>query len=245
MLAEAGAKVLLTDIDAEHGVRTATAISERGFPANFIRHDVGSEADWVAAIEYARGYFGDLDILVNNAGVALIQSIQDTTLDQWHRLCRVNIDGPFLGMKHALAAMRNRARQTSAGGSIINMSSAVGIVGIPGALCYTMTKAAVRHMTKSAALEFADGGYNIRVNSVHPGLIKTKMADDIYDTWAAAGAFGTHDRAEIEQIMVQQHPLGRHGRPEDVAKGVLFLASDDSSYMTGSELVIDGGYIAK
>jgi NAD(P)-dependent dehydrogenase (short-subunit alcohol dehydrogenase family) len=125
------------------------------------------------------------------------------------------------------------------------MSSAVGIVGVPGALGYTMTKAAVRHMTKSAALEFADGGYNIRVNSVHPGLIETGMSDDIYNTWAEAGAFGTHDPAEVKQIMVQQHPVGRHGQPADVAKGVLFLASDDSSYMTGSELVIDGGYIAK
>jgi len=244
-LAEAGAEVLLTDVDEEAGAGTAAEIAQRGFPATFVRHDVSSETDWEAAIERAQGQFDGLDVLVNNAGIVLIKSIADTTLLEWHRLCRVNIDGIFLGMKHVLPAMRDRALENPAGGSIINMSSAVGIVGVPNALAYSMTKAAIRHMTKSAAMEFAEAGYNIRVNSVHPGIIKTAMSDEIFDTWATAGAFGTHDRRETEQVMVAQHPIGRHGQPEDIAKGVLFLASDDSSYMTGAELVIDGGYTAK
>jgi NAD(P)-dependent dehydrogenase (short-subunit alcohol dehydrogenase family) len=163
LLAEAGATVLATDVDAEQGARTITAISERGFPATFMRHDVSSEMDWVSVIEHARTRLGGLDILVNNAGLALIKAIQDTTLEEWHRLCRVNIDGVFLGLKHVLPAMRDRAQQHSAGGSIINMSSAVGIVGVPGALGYTMTKAAVRHMTKSAALR------GCRITSTTPG----------------------------------------------------------------------------
>ena len=160
-------------------------------------------------------------------------------------MSRVNIDSVFLGMKHALLAMIERAKCRPAGGSIINMSSAVGIVGIPGALGYTMTKAAIRHMSKSAAIEFAEMGYNIRVNSIHPGLIKPPMAESIYKVWAQSGNFGTQDIDQIERIMVEAHPLGRHGQPDDIAKGVVFLASDDSGYMTGAELVIDGGYIAR
>ena len=244
-LAEAGAEVLLTDVDEEAGSETTAGIAQRGLPASFMRHDVSAESDWEAAIKRAQQQFGGLDILVNNAGIVLIKSIPDTTLQDWHRLCHVNIDGCFLGMKHALPTMRDRAREGSAGASIINISSAAGIVGVPNALAYTMSKAAIRHMTKSAAMEFADAGYNIRVNSVHPGIINTAMSDEIFDIWATAGAFGTHDRQETEQMMVAQHPLGRHGQPEDIASGILFLASDDSSYMTGAELVIDGGYTAR
>ena len=148
-------------------------------------------------------------------------------------------------MKHALPAMIGRAKAAAAGGAIVNMSSVVGMVGVPNALAYSTSKAAVRHMTKSAAMEFAEAGYNIRVNSIHPGLIKTGMSDRIYEAWAQAGALSTHDIAETEQIAVRMHPLGRHGKPDDIARGVLYLASDDSSWMTGAELVIDGGFVAR
>ncbi len=244
-LARAGATVILTDKAEKKGVTLAQEITGAGGKAIFLRHDVSSEEDWKSVIEIVIKQFSGLDVLVNNAGITLIKPIEATTLEEWHELSRVNIDSVFLGMKHALPAMIDRAREHTSGGSIINMSSAVGIVGIPGALGYTMTKAAIRHMSKSAAIEFAEMGYNIRVNSIHPGLIKTPMADGIYQAWAQSGSFGTQDLEEIEKIMVEAHPLGRHGQVDDIAKGVVFLASDDSGYMTGTELVIDGGFIAR
>ena len=244
-LADAGATVVLTDIDQAEGETLAHGIRAAAGNALFLNQDVSSEEDWKRTIAEVQARFNGLDVLVNNAGIVLIKSIRDTTLDEWRTLSRVNIDSVFLGMKHALPAMLERAAKRPAGGSIVNLSSAVGIVGVPNALAYTMSKAAIRHMTKSAALEFADSGYNIRVNSVHPGLIKTPMADQIYRAWAEAGAFGTGDVSEIENTMVAMHPLNRHGQPEDIAKGVLFLASDDSAYMTGAELVLDGGFTAK
>ncbi len=244
-LANAGAKVILTDIDSSRGEALADKINTNGGEVIFLSHDVSSEEDWKRVIDEAIKRFNGLDVLVNNAGILLIKPIQATSLEEWHKLEHVNIDGVFLGMKHALPALIESAKKSTAGASIINLSSAAGIVGVPNALGYTMTKAAVRHMTKSAAMEFAESGYNIRVNSVHPGVIKTAMADQLYQTWAEAGAFGTHDPEETEQAMINMHPLGRQGQPEDIAKGVVFLASDDSSYMTGAELVIDGGYIAK
>lgn len=245
MLVEAGANVILTDIDETAGEKLAGEVSKKNREVIFLRHDVSMEEDWEHVIQEINHHFDGVDVLINNAGMVLIKPIEATSLAEWRKLSRVNIDGVFLGMKHILPVMKERAKQREAGGSIVNLSSVAGMVGVPNALAYTMSKAAIRHMTKSAAMEFAENGYNIRVNSVHPGLIKTGMADHIYQTWAEAGAFDTHDVAETEQAMVAMHPLGRHGQPEDIAKGILFLASDDSSYMTGSELVIDGGFIAQ
>ncbi len=245
LLAEAGATVILADKNEKKGALLTEEIKKQGGNASFLPLDVRSEDGWKSVFEMIIKQYGGLDVLLNNAGITLIKPIEHTSLEEWHELSRVNINSVFLGMKHALPAMVERARGRPAGGSIINMSSAVGIVGIPGALGYTMTKAAIRHMTKSAAIEFAELGYKLRVNSIHPGLIKTPMADSIYKVWAESGSFGTQDIDEIEKIMVDAHPLGRHGQPEDVAKGVVFLASDDSAYMTGAELVIDGGYIAR
>ncbi len=244
-LAQAGATVILADKAETKGKALAEEIKHTGGNATFLTLDVTSESDWQSVINIIIEEYDGLDVLVNNAGITLIKPIEATTLEEWHELSRVNIDGVFLGMKQALPAMTERARRRQAGGSIVNMSSAVGIVAVPGALGYTMTKAAIRHMSKSAAIEFAAMKYNIRVNSIHPGLIKTPMAESIYHAWAESGSFGTRDLDQIEKIMVEAHPLGRHGQPDDIAKGVVFLASDDSGYMTGAELVIDGGYIAK
>ncbi|MES9976187.1 glucose 1-dehydrogenase [Candidatus Thiodiazotropha sp. LNASS1] len=245
LAAESGASVILADIDDRGGIAVTEEIIANGGIAEFQRLDVSSEEEWKSVVEKIIGQYKGLDVLVNNAGITLIKPIEATTLEEWHKLSRVNVDSVFLGMKHSLPALKERSLSHVAGGSIINMSSAVGLVGIPGALGYTMTKAAVRHMSKSAAIEFAEMGYNIRVNSVHPGLVKTPMADGIYEVWAQSKAFGTDDIAQIEKIMTEAHPLGRHGMPEDIAKAVAFLASDDSSYMTGSELVVDGGFVAK
>ncbi len=245
LLARNGATVILTDINRVMGSRLADTLRASGAKAEFLCHDVSSERSWQEIMDALRDRHSGLDVLVNNAGIVLIKPLELTTLEEWHHLSSVNIDGTFLGMKHALPVMRESARDKPHGGSIINMSSVVGIVGVPNALAYSMSKAAIRQMSKSAAMEMAANGDNIRVNSLHPGLIKTPMAEHIYAVWAASGAFGTHDREATEQIMVQQHPLGRHGQAEDIANGVLFLASDDSSYMTGAELVIDGGFMAR
>ena len=245
MLAEAGATLILTDIDFVAGESLANEIKRNSNEVIFVRHDVSIEEDWLRVLELVSQRFDGLDVLINNAGIVLIKPIEATSLEEWREISRVNVDSVFLGMKHGVSIMKEKAGNSVDGGSIINLSSVAGMVGVPSALAYTMTKAAIRHMTKSAAIEFAELGYNIRVNSVHPGLIKTEMANQIYQNWAEAGALGTHDVKETENAMVDMHPLGRHGQPEDIAKGILFLASDDSSYMTGSELVIDGGFIAK
>ncbi len=245
LLAKAGAVLVLADIDEVAGADACQQIIDEGGDASFKSLDVSSETSWRSVIDSCIEQHGGLDVLVNNAGIALIKPIEETSLDEWRRLTQVNIDGVFLGMKTSLAAMKKRAMAREAGGSIINLSSAVGIVGVPGAVGYSMTKAAIRHMTKSAALEFAEFGYNIRVNSVHPGLTETPMADGIHKVWADTAAFGTHDLEQTRQTMLSLHPLGRYGQPEDIARGVKFLASGDSSYMTGAELVIDGGYIAR
>jgi len=243
-LAKAGASVIVADID-DGGEQVAKHITSEGGNALFQHLDVSSEASWQKLAEWIMEHFNGLDILVNNAGIALIKPLEATSLEEWQQLTRVNVDGTFLGMKHCLPALRAQRTESGPSASVINLSSAAGIVGVPGAVGYSMSKAAVRHMTKSAAMEFAEMGYNIRVNSVHPGLIETPMADDIYKVWAESAAFGTNDLEETRAIMRDMHPLKRHGLPEDIAKGVVFLASEDSSYMTGSELVIDGGYVAR
>ncbi|MBL1141091.1 MAG: SDR family oxidoreductase [Proteobacteria bacterium] len=242
-LAQAGAFVIMTDIDKQAGSIKAEQIRNAGGDAQFHHLDVSRETSWNSVIELIQRQYDQLDVLVNNAGIALIKPIHHTTLEEWQNLCRVNIDGVFLGMKFCQPLMQRDTNKKSA--SIINLSSAVGIVGVPGALGYSMTKAAIRHMTKSAALEYAEFGFNIRVNSVHPGLTETQMSDDIHQVWAESGAFGTHDLQETRQVMLGLHPLKRYANPEDIAKGIVFLASDDASYMTGAELVIDGGYTAR
>lgn len=244
-LARAGARLIMTDIDVAAGSSRAAELAGEGADVTFLPHDVGSEADWQRVIAATQARFGGLDVLINNAGIVLIKPIEATSLEEWRQVQRVNVEGTFLGMKHALPAMIERAKAAPSGGAIVNMSSVVGMVGVPGALAYSASKAAIRQMTKSAAMEFAEAGYNIRVNSVHPGLIKTGMSDHIYGVWAQAGALGTHDVAATEQAAVKMHPLGRHGQPDDIARGVLYLASEDSSWMTGAELVIDGGFVAR
>ncbi|MCC7411056.1 MAG: glucose 1-dehydrogenase [Gammaproteobacteria bacterium] len=244
-LAAEGATVVLTDVDTEGGRQVAAEPCGGAGRMEFVRLDVTREDDWLAVIAQVEREHGGLDVLVNNAGITLIKPIAQTSLAEWRRLTAVNVDSVCLGMKHALPAMTARARSRIEGGSIINMSSVAGIVGVPNCLAYSMTKAAVRHMTKSAALEFADAGYNIRVNSIHPGFTRTPMAESIYRIWAETGAFGTRDLEATRRIFVDLHPLRRQEQPLDVARGVVFLACDESGYMTGAELVIDGGFVTR
>jgi NAD(P)-dependent dehydrogenase (short-subunit alcohol dehydrogenase family) len=229
-LAAKGAKVLLTDV--LDGAETAAAIGGR-----FMHHDVTKEEDWVAAVALAKDAFGGLDILVNNAGVFWIKPITETSLEDFRQLQAVNVDGVFLGMKHALPAIIARAQQWDGGGSIVNISSVAGINGSALASAYCASKGAVRLMTKAVAQEVA--ALKVRVNSVHPGVIDTKMGDEVVNQFAATGLVGGANEARA--AFVARHPLGRFGRDIDIANAIAFLCSDAAAFMTGSELVVDGG----
>ncbi len=226
LFASEGATVVLCDIDVETCGKTAEEISSSGGSAVSMTLDVTSESNWIGVIEQTVEFFGKLEILVNNAGIYSRVPIENTSVEEFDRILEVNLRGVFLGTKHAIPAMR-----TSGGGSIINISSTAGIVGNVGSGAYGASKGGVRSFTKYTAIQHAYEG--IRANSVHPGPIDTDMISDNLST--AEGRKSTESRI----------PMGRVGSIEDVAMGVLFLATDESSYMTGSELVIDGGMTAQ
>ncbi len=232
LLAKEGAKVVVADIDEVKGRKVAGEIVREGGESVFVRHDVTSEKDWINLIKKTLLEFGKLDVLVNNAGIQIMKELEDFPLEDWRRLMSVNLDGVFLGTKHAIKAMKG-----SGGGSIINMSSVVGIVGtFDNTSAYCASKGAVRLFTKAAALECSKAGrdYNIRVNSIHPGVIETPLV----------AAMMADDKA-VKDRMESNHPIGFLGKPIDVAYAVLYLASDESRLVTGSEMVIDGGWTAR
>ena len=226
LFASEGATVVLCDIDVEACGKTAEEISSSGGSAVSMTLDVTSESNWIGVIEQTVEFFGKLDILVNNAGIYSRVPIENASVEEFDHILEVNLRGVFLGTKHAIPAMR-----TSGGGSIINISSTAGIVGNVGSGAYGASKGGVRSFTKYTAIQHASEG--IRANSVHPGPIDTDMISENLST--AEGRKSTESRI----------PMGRVGSIEDVAMGVLFLATDESSYMTGSELVIDGGMTAQ
>ncbi len=233
-----------TDIDEQAAEDLVKGVQSDGGQAEFYRLDVTDEQNWRQLIEHVEKTYGNLDVLVNNAGIALVKPLEETTLEDFRRVTQVNVDGVFLGIKHALPLMKKSARQKPAGGSIINLSSVVGNVGLVYGVAYGMSKGAVRNMTKCVALECAHLGYNIRVNSVHPGIIDTPMVKAEARYWTETGAMGTTTIHETLAALTALHPLGRFGTPEEVAKAVLYLASDDSAFTTGTEHVVDGGALA-
>ena len=243
LMCQAGAAVLIGDVNDAAGETSAAAIRDEGGRAEFVHLDVTSEADWLRVTEHAREAFGGLDILVNNAGIILRGRSAEMTLDDWRRVEAVNIDGVFLGTRSCAPLLRERAGRWAGGGAIVNLSSVMGLVGSGFSGAYSMSKGAVRLYTKSAALEFAQAGAGIRVNSVHPGFIDTDMAAGARRYFVDRGM--APDDAAAQAMLVQRHPIGRLGAPEDVARGILFLASDDAAFITGSELVVDGGYTAQ
>lgn len=230
-LAAEGVTVIVTDLAAPENV--AAELS-----GHALRQDVTSEDDWVAVMGFARS-IGGLDILVNNAGLFLMKPVTETTLEEWRTLNAVNVEGVFLGCKHAIPLLAERAGRWSGGASIVNLSSVAGLRGAAGASCYNASKGAVRLFTKGVALEVAP--LKIRVNSVHPGIIDTDMATDLVQRFAAASSTG--DNAMREQLSAR-HPLGHFGAPSNVADAVVFLAGDKAAFITGSELVVDGGFSA-
>jgi len=242
LLAQAGARVLVTDILDDHGRDIADAIAAAGGHAHYLHHDVTSEEDWTLAVEEAVSRFGGLDVLVNNAGIYFNRPIADICLEDWRRMMAINVDSVFLGCKAALPALRARAGTWRGGGSIVNLSSVAGLIGAAGGTAYHASKGAVRLLTKSVALEGAEGESKVRANSVHPAVIDTNMGRDLVSQMSAS--LGMSDN-EATEMVTMLHPLGRLGVPADVAHAVVFLASDDSAFITGSELVIDGGLTAR
>lgn len=232
-LAEEGAAVVATDINGEQVKRVADAISASGGTVLAITQQVTDEAGWDSVIESTLNQFGRLDVLVNNAGIAITGSVEDTSLEDWQHTQNVNLDAVFLGTRAAVKAMKSH------GGSIINISSIEGMVGEANAAAYNASKGGVRIFTKSAALHCAQQGYAIRVNSIHPGFIRTPMVEN------AIALMPAEEAAGMEQYIMMNIPVAHMGEPVDIANGVLFLASDESKYMTGSELVIDGGFTAR
>jgi NAD(P)-dependent dehydrogenase (short-subunit alcohol dehydrogenase family) len=234
LLAREGASVAVTDIDDLGGPELVAGIKKAGHQAIFLHQDVTSEPRWVEVVAETVERFGRLDILVSNAGIGIsVPSIVDMSLEDWRRQTAINLDGVFLSVKHCLPAMRR-----SGGGSIIMMSSLAGLRGAPGLSGYCATKGGVRLFAKAIAMECASVGDGIRVNSVHPGIIDTPIWGKI-----PVGATGSGRNAPIdpEERARLAAPLGRAGHASEIASGVLYLASDASSYVTGTELVIDGG----
>jgi len=243
LMVAAGARVAVGDVLDERGQATVRSLEQAGGEALYTRLDVTSEADWSAAIAAVTGRFGRLDILVNNAGIFLGKSIEEASLDEWHRLCAVNLTGVVLGTKLALPALRDSARHSPQGSAIVNLSSVAGLVGSSGDPLYSMTKGGVTLFTKSAALEFARKGYRVRVNSIHPGTTDTEMGDQVVAM--RARQLATNDLDAARRQALARLPLGRLGTVTDIAKGIVFLASDDAGFMTGSSLVVDGGITAQ
>jgi len=226
MFAREGAKVVIGDVLEEEGRKTEAEINETGGECIFVRLDVTDESQWLNAVSEAESRYGKLDILVNNAGIARISNVEETSESEWDLVMGINAKGVFLGTKAVIPAMRR-----SGGGSIVNISSIAGLVG-GKTTAYAASKGAVRLLTKSTAIQYAAEG--IRANSVHPGVIESPMTLPLY-----------LDTMEGREQAAARHPMARIGQPEDISYGVLFLASDESSFMTGSELVIDGGLTAQ
>jgi cyclopentanol dehydrogenase len=226
LLAAEGACVVVTDIDGEAAEHTAQELVADGHAALAQAHDVSSAQDWQRVVAAAIDRFGRVDVLVNNAGILLLKPLEETEEAEWDRVMAVNARSVFLGCKYILPAMRK-----AGGGSIVNVSSAYGLQGAPGCAAYVSSKGASRLLTKAAASDFAKFG--IRVNSLHPGVVATEMTRDLLTS------------PENTRLALGSTVLDRPARPQEVATAVLFLASDESSYMTGSEVVVDGGMTSR
>ncbi|MFA5524819.1 MAG: glucose 1-dehydrogenase [Tissierellales bacterium] len=222
-LCEEGATVLITDVLDSVGQTTAERLQQLGHKVQYIYHDVGDENAWQTVVNHALAQFGRIDCLVNNAGINYPLTLEDATAQQFRELLEINVIGTFYGMQAVLPSMKKQG-----GGSIINISSNSTRKMVAETTIYGASKAAVAYITKSAAINFGEKGYNIRVNSVHPGATKTDMT-------------GGSDVADIIDRLVAAVPMRRMGEPEDIAAVVAFLASDDSRYMTAAELFVDGG----
>ena len=243
LMASVGAKVVIGDVLEERGRQTVREIEAAGGQATFVPLDVTQEASWTAALDITVKQYGGLDILVNNAGIFVGKGVEDASMDDWHRLVAVNLTGVVLGTRVALPHLKARAKGSPHGSAIVNLASVAGLVGSQLDPLYSLTKGGVTLFTKSTALEFGRKGYRIRVNSIHPGVIDTDMGQQTFAM--RAQALGTNDTEATRKVSTSMHPIGRLGVADDIAKGIVFLASDDAGFMTGAGLVVDGGYTAQ
>lgn len=237
LLAQEGAAVCCADIDAQGVGATARVIEEAGDRSSSWRLDVTSEESWRAALDQVTGTFGRLDVLVNSAGISFARPVTEMSLEEWRRVMAVNLEGVFLGTKHAILALRR-----TGGGSIVHISSASGLQSAPGASAYSASKAAVCMFVKAAARECLQNGDRIRINTVCPGGVKTPLWRDMPFFHDLVEKTGSEEAAFQE--LAQSGPQGRFAEPEEIAQAVLYLASDESLYVTGTDLVVDGGYTA-
>lgn len=231
LLAE-GAKVMITDLDTAAAEAETARLRKAGLDVRFALQDVTLAEQWIQVLDQTESAFGALDVLINNAGVAALADIERASPDHWRRTLAVNLDGVFLGTQAAIARMKGR------GGSIVNIASIEGLIGEPLIPAYNASKGGVRLFSKSAAIHCARAGYGIRINCVCPGFAETQMVAGAVATLAPEDA-----QAFVERTLARI-PMGRFARPEEIARAVLFLASDESSYVTGSDLVVDGGMTA-
>lgn len=239
-LARCGATVVATDRREDLGKTLVASIEAEGGKACFMTHDVTDDAQWARVMADIVARFGRLDILVNNAGIFRHGRTEEASLADIQEMFDVNLKSVVLGTQHAFRVMKQRPAGASAA-AIVNLSSVAGLTGSPNATLYCLSKGGVRLFTKATALEAAALGYNIRVNSIHPGIIDTDMAQGVANAMRGRGV----PEAGINQALAAAHPLGRMGQAEEIARGITYLASDDASFMTGSELVVDGGLTAR
>jgi NAD(P)-dependent dehydrogenase (short-subunit alcohol dehydrogenase family) len=242
-LLEEGARVYVADLPPPDDAECIAIMATLGAQARYLRLNVTDEAAWIAALGAVRAETGRLDILVSNAGTDLVGDVETIALADWRRLMSVNVDGVFLGTKHCTSLLETGGRTTPAGSSIINVSSIMGLVGYAGTSAYNTSKGAVRLFTKATAIEFARARRPIRVNSVHPGFVRTPLLTAGMQRWVDAGA-APSAQALIDGL-AEQTPNGRVAEPHEIGAVIAFLASDASSYMTGAEIAVDGGWTAQ
>lgn len=242
LMCQAGAQVVIGDILGDTGKALVSDLCAEGYYASYVHLDVTQPESWDAGVSAALDAYAKLDILVNNAGVFLGMDFEDASLDDWNRMAAINMGGVFLGVKHCAPALKAAGANSPQGSAIVNLSSIAGLVGAPLDPLYSMTKGGVSIFTKSLALDFARKGARIRVNSVHPGVIDTDMGQQTIDILGDRYTGG--DKGRAYKASVARHPIGRLGEVDDIAKAILYLASDDAGFVTGSNMVVDGGLTA-
>lgn len=238
-----GAEVVLSDLDAEDSDTVRGVMAKLGQAASYISANVAKEEDWERAVALVKERHGKCHILVNNAGIDLTGPVEELSMDGWRRIMSINVDGVFLGTKHFVPLMAQSGTEFRGGSSIINVSSIMGLVGMNEVSAYNASKGAVRLFTKGIAIEFAQKKMPIRANSLHPGFVETPLLKAGFQRWVDQGFAEKPD--DLVAGVVGMTPIGRLAQPEELASAAFFLASEDSSYMTGTELVIDGGYTAQ
>lgn len=238
-----GAEVVLSDLDAADSALARETVERLGQAASYVSANVTSEADWQRARDLVKERYGALHILVNNAGIDLTGPVETLALDAWRRIMAINVDGVFLGTKTFVPLMDESGRTLRGGSSIINISSIMGLVGYSEVSAYNASKGAVRLFTKGIAVEFAQKKMAIRANSLHPGFVLTPLLNAGFQRWVEQGF--AENPQDLVDTMAATTPVGRLADPSEIASVAFFLASDDSSYMTGSEVVVDGGWTAQ